>query len=131
MRIFYKVILPAVTIISMFGSYPFISNPISVSRIIMRVILCIWFCAFYIKLSKISEHSIYPNIKWTKNDVGPKEKYFYITMGIFVGLMCAIITGWTVRFFIPILSDYYIVLAILNGFIIMVPIVSHYWVLKL
>ena len=123
--------MPAVTIVSMIGYIPFISKPIFVSKIIIRVILCIWFCAFYMRLSNISEYRIYPNIKWTKNDVGPKEKYFYMATGVFIGLMCAIITGWAIRVFIPILSDYSIVLAILNGFIIMLPIVHHYWVLKL
>jgi len=106
-------------------------TPVSVFYKVVRILGCAFFCAFYFQLSRVSEYSVFPNIKWTKNDVEPVEKYFYIGIGIFMGAVSAVITARAIQTFLPIFGNFSNLIAVLNGLIIALPVVSHYWVLKM
>jgi hypothetical protein len=83
--------MPASTIALLFVSIR-TSKPVSLFDIVIRVLLCAWFCALYIRLAFIDEYHIYPNIKWTRLDVGPFEKYYYIACGVLFGFGAALVT---------------------------------------
>ena len=98
--------------------------------VIVRLIITLWFCGFYWRLSRISEYRLYKDIEWKKTDVGPVEKYYLIGMGIFGGTVYGIFTWGILKTLIPNSLDFAIVSGVLNGFIFMLQIVTHYWVLK-
>jgi hypothetical protein len=128
---FYSIFMPAITIILLFGVSPFVTKQTPIYCGIVKILLCAWFCTCYIMVSRLSNYGIYPNIRWKKSDVGPMEKYFLISAGVFIGIISAIVTGWTIQIFVPIFGNFFIVVAVLNGLIIMIPIVRQYWVLKM
>jgi hypothetical protein len=127
---FYRFVMPLITLALMLGVSSFIDRPqlfgTFSSDFVVRVLLCVWFCGIYICLSRFSQFSFYPNIQWSKADVGPTEKYLYAGMGILFGIGSAIITWWAVRTFMPVFSSYRAALALFNGAIIMAPVVTQY-----
>jgi hypothetical protein len=131
---FYGLILPILTMILLLGAASIIDRPKIFNNLlydlIVRIILCVWFCFYYRRLSRISEYHFYPNISFSKSDVGAREKYLYIGIGIFHGVVISIITWWIFHTFIPLLSGLEYFLSGVNGFIAMIPIVNNYWVLK-
>lgn len=134
-KILYLYLLPFTTAIFLLGISSFIPRAklfkSDLFDLLIRSLLTIWFCALYIRLSKISTFSIYPNKKWSKSDVGFNEKHIYLSLGIFLGIGGAAITWWMVRTFFPDFQGWRIAVAGLNGLIIMYPLLQHYWVLKL
>jgi hypothetical protein len=134
-KIVYGVVLPIAVIILLLGVASFNSRPrilgSVVSDLIIRFFLTIWFCILYIRLSRISSFSYYPNKKWTKEDVGPLEKYYYWGMSVFFGVVSGIITWWVIQWFLPSLSSFAYMISVINSLIILLPLVTHYWVLKL
>lgn len=131
---FYRFFLPGVTMFLFFFCASFNNREIlfysnSVDFFI-RFMLCIWFCFLYVRLSTISSYAHYPKILWTKSDVGEKEKYIYIVASCFLGFGCGIITMWIIPFFFPDYTNLRLFIAIINGLLVFVPTVSHYWVLK-
>jgi hypothetical protein len=134
-KIFYRGFMPMLIIVLILGIPSFVERPYLFKAvffdIMIRIFLTIWFCGIYIGESRFPNASFFPNIKWSKADVGPIEKYFYIGLGILFGVGCALITLWTVQKFLPILSYFSIEIAIFNGLVIILPIVSNYWVFKL
>ena len=134
-KIVYGVVLPIAVIILLLGVASFNSRPrilgSMVSDLFIQFLLTIWFCILYIRLSRISSFSYYPNKKWTKADVGSLEKYFYWGMGVFFGVVCGIITWWVIQWFLPSLSNFAYVISALNSLIIILSLVTHYWVFKL
>jgi hypothetical protein len=122
--------MPASTIALLFVSIR-TSKPVSLFDIVIRVLLCAWFCALYIRLAFIDEYHIYPNIKWTRLDVGPFEKYYYIACGVLSGFGAALVTNWAIQSYLPVSGIIRLSIVVFNGLIIMLPIASHYWVFKL
>lgn len=134
-KIVYGVALPITVIILLLGFASYNSRLYLlgsiVSDLIIRILLSIWFCGLYIQLSRISTFSYYPHIKWTKADVGRSGKYFYRGMSLFFGAGGGLITWWAIQWFLPGLLSFAYVIAAVNSLIIIFPLVTHYWVLKL
>jgi hypothetical protein len=134
-KIVYGAGFPIVVIILLLGVASLSSRPSvlgsTASDLIIRCFLTIWFCALYIRLSRISSFSHYPNKKWTKADVGSIEKYVYWIMSIFFGVVCGVVTWWIIQWFFPVIAFLAYVISAVNFLIIVLPLVTHYWVLKL
>jgi hypothetical protein len=134
-RIIYGIILPIIVIVLFIGIASFNSRLIIfhsiVADFVIRLFISIWFCCLYFRLSIISSFSFFPNKKWSKKDVGNVEKYFYIGLTLLFGIGCGIITYWLFIWFLPSSSQIYLLIAIFNGLIISLPLLTHYWVLKL
>lgn len=134
-RVVYGIVFPIGVIILLLGvaslnDRPRILGSIA-SDLVIRFLLTIWFCILYIRLSRISSFSYYPNKKWTKDDVGPFEKYYYLAMSAFFSIVCGIITWWVIRWFLLSPPNLTYAISIVNCLVILLPLVTHYWVLKL
>lgn len=131
----YGVIFPMSVVILLLGVASFNIRPKllgpSASDLIIRFLLTIWFSILYIRLSRISSFSYYPNIKWTKADVGPFEKYYYWVLSLFFSVVCGIITWWVIHWFLLSPPGFIYAVSVVNCLVILMPLVSHYWVLKL
>ena len=134
-NLFYRIILPIITVLFLLIVASFVNRPILFKSIIadfiIRALLTIWFCGIYFRVSNLSKYRIYPNITWTKSDVQSYEKYVYISLIIISGLFLIIITWWVVRIFFPFISNCALPIAILNGVLVTIPAISQYWVFKL
>jgi hypothetical protein len=135
LKLVYGVALPLSVIILLLGVASLNSRPhilgSAASDLIIRFLLAIWFSILYIRLSRISSFSYFPNKKWTKADVGALEKYIYWGMSIFFGVVCGIITWSVIQWFLPSLSSFAYVISTANSLMIIFPLLTHYWVLKL
>lgn len=134
-RVVYAMVFPVVMVILLLGVAS-INNRQRIfgsiaSDFVIRCLLTIWFCILYMRLSRISTFSYYPNKKWTKADVGPLEKYYYWAMSVFFSVVCGIITWWIMRWFFLSPPGLTYAVSIANCLIILLPLVTHYWVLKL
>lgn len=134
-KVVYGVVFPIGLVILLLGvaslnSRPRILGSIA-SDLVIRFLLTIWFCILYIRLSRISSFSYYPNKKWTKADVGPLEKYYYWAMSAFFSVVCGIITWWVIHWFLLSPPSFTYAVSVANGLVILLPLVTHYWVLKL
>jgi hypothetical protein len=134
-RIFYKYILPILTILC-FGFFPsLIHRKLIMGNIIPdilgRFVICVWFSALYIQISDIKNYRIYPNIRWTKGDVKHFEKIIIISGYTIFGVAIGFLTWWATQLLLPshILINYFF--AIVNGMIIAVPMITKYLVFKL
>jgi hypothetical protein len=127
--------MPLITVFFLLGISSVISRPMLlggfIADLIVRFLICIWFCGLYIRLSRFSKYHLYPNIKWSKTDVGSTEKLFYFGVAIFLGLGCTIVTWWTLKTFLPVFSHFVLITAIINGLLISLPIMAQYWIIKL
>lgn len=134
-KIFYGVVLPAVVVLLLLGVASFNSRPqllgSALPDFVLRLLLTLWFCGLYIRLSRFSAFSFFPNKKWSKFDVGEKEKYFYIGLSFLFSIGCGVITWWIIQWFLPVISVFASVVAVLNGLIVLFPMATQYWVLKL
>lgn len=134
-KIVYQIAFPVAVIIVLLGIASSNSRPrlldSGASDLIIRLMLCIWFCTLYIRLSRISSFSFFPDRKWSKSDVGELEKYFYIGISFLFSLGCGVITRWIIHWFLPDLAGFAFVIAFINCFVIFLPLAVHYWVLKL
>ena len=134
-RLVYGVVLPIAVILLLFGIASFNNRPQLLGSaaldLIVQFLLTIWFCILYVKLSRISSFSYYPNKRWIKADVGPLEKYFYWGMSAFFSIVCGIITWWVIQWFLQSSSGIAYAISAVNSVIILLPLVTHYWVLKL
>jgi hypothetical protein len=133
--IFYKYVMPVITVISLILISQIITRPRLLGSwfldLVVRIFLCVWFCIGYVRLPNISEkYKFYPNITPKKSDIGPSGKVFYISLAIFFGILVALMTGWVLRSFLPFLSIYIIPIAILNGLIFLIPLIAQYEVFK-
>jgi len=134
-KIVYGVALPiavvlVLLVIASFNRRPQLLGSVA-PDLFVRFILCLWFCGLYIRLSRFSSFSFYPNKKWTKSDIGGLEKYFYIGISILFSVGCGIITYWVIRWFFPTFSNFAFIVASVNGLFIFLPMLTHYWVIKL
>jgi hypothetical protein len=133
--IFYRFVMPLFTIILLLGVASITTRPKLLGNlyadVIIRAILALWFCGVYLRLSRLSDYRLYKNIEWKKSDVGPVEKYILIGFAIFGGCMGGIFTWGILNTLIPNSSIFVVVSAILIGFVIMRPLVTQYWVLKI
>jgi hypothetical protein len=135
-KMVYGVALPLLVIILLLGVASLNSRPhilgSAASDLIIRFLFAIWFSILYIRLSRISTFSSFPNKKWTKADVGALEKHIYWGLSIFFGVVCGIIITWSViQWFLPSLSSFAYVISTANSLMIIIPLITHYWVLKL
>lgn len=131
----YGVILPIAVVLLLFGIASFNSRPqllgSASTDFIIRIMLALWFCGLYIRLSRFSSFSFFPNKKWSKTDVGGIEKFFYIGISFLFSLGCGVITWWVNQWFFPNFSGAAFVAAALNSFIVFLPMATQYWALKL
>jgi len=131
----YGVVFPMSVVILLLGVASLNSRPKLLSSsaldLIIRFLLTIWFSILYIRLSRISSFSYYPNKKWTKADVGPLEKYYYWALSLFFSVVCGIITWWVIHWFLLSSPGFTYAVSVVNCLVILMPLVTHYWVLKL
>lgn len=131
----YGVVLPIVVVLLLLGIASFNSRlqllGSASADLVIRFLLTLWFCGLYIRLSRISSFSFFPNKKWSKIDVGGLEKYFYIGISFLISLGCGGITWWVIQWFLLYFSDFAFVIAALNSLIVFLPMVTQYWALKL
>jgi hypothetical protein len=134
-KIFYFFVLPTITTLFLLGISSFTQRDKLFKSdffdLLVRVLLALWFCGLYIRLSKISEFSVYPNKKWSKSDVSFIERIVYSGLSIFLSIGSGVVTWWMVSTFFPDFRDWGIAVAGLNTVIILCPLLTHYWVLKL
>ncbi len=97
---------------------------------VIRILFCLWFTFGYWRLPYISKYRPTPVSAWTKADIDIVEKLFYISGGVFFGIMIAIFTRWIILVFLPPFAHISIVLAIINGLIYAIPIIVNYHALK-
>jgi hypothetical protein len=98
----------------------------------IRIIICLWFCVGYIRLSKVKNtYRLYPNLRWEKDNVSEKGKILYISLAILFGIGIGLVTYWVFRVFVPILGNIIFFLAIANGIIYAIPLIRQYEVFKL
>jgi len=131
----YAVILPILVIALFLGIASINSRPkllgSSVFDFIIRSLLTGWFCVLYIKLSRFSSFSFYPNKRWSKVDVSELEKFYLIGMIFIFSIACGILTYWVIEWFLPNISILALGIAIVNSILIFLPMGTQYWVLKL
>lgn len=134
-RVVYGFAFPILVVFFLLGVSSFIERPRIFgsigSDLVIRFLLTVWFCGLYLRLSRISSFSYYPNKKWTKTDVGPVEKYFYWLMSAIFGFVCGIITWWTISWFFLGPPSVCYAISVVNCLVIIWPLWTHYWVLKL
>lgn len=135
-KIFYMVVMPIVIIFLLLGLSSIIPRKMLLGNgildLIVRLLLTMWYCTLYIRWARISDYSIYPNVKWSKDDVvDPIEKIIYISVGIFISTGVTIITWWTAVTFLSLAKILGLVVAVLNGIITLYPLIKNYWVLKM
>lgn len=134
-KILYGIVFPIGVVVSLLGIASFNNRPrilgSTASDLIIRLLLTIWFCVLYIRLSRISSFSYYPNKKWTKADIGPLEKYAYLALSAFFSGGCGIVTWWMIHWFLLSSSGFSYAISVVNSLIILIPLATHYWVLKL
>lgn len=130
----YGVVFPLSAVILLLGVASFNLRPkllgSSASDLIIRFLLTLWFCILYSRLARISSFSYYPNKKWTKADVGPLEKYNYWALSLFFSVVCGIITWWVTHWFFQSSAGFTYAISVINCLVILMPLVTHYWVLK-
>ena len=133
-RVFYGMIMPITVIVLLLGIASFNDRPRFLGTpamdLIIRFYLTVCFCVLYVRLSRISSFSYYPNKRWTKEDVGKNEKYFYLGEIVFLSVGFGIVTWWVIRWFFLGSESLAYVISIINSLIIFFPMVTHYWVLK-
>jgi len=135
-RITYGIVLPIIVIasfliISSLISRPMFSNNL-ISDWILRIMFSIFQSSFFIRLSRISEYGgTYPNIRWTKSDVGHGEKYLLIGVGIFTGIMDGLFVLLLIPIYFPFIKDVAFIIALIDSLLIMLPLIGQYWKFKL
>lgn len=133
-KIIYGIIFPVTVVSLLLGVATFNNRPRFLGStgadIIIRIMLVVWFCGLYIRLSRFTSFSFFTNKKWSKSDMG-REKYIYIVIILLFCIGIGLITWWVTQWFLPNFSSLKILLAILNSIIVFLPMVSQYWLLKL
>lgn len=97
----------------------------------IRILLSIWFSGLFIRLSRFSTYRVYPNKHWTKADVGKSEKYYLIGQAVLFSVGCGIITFWVTKWFFPFIGSFTFVIALITCLIVLLPLATQYWILKL
>jgi len=134
-KIIYGIVFPITVVSLLLGVASFNNRPqilgLTGADLIIRIMLVIWFCGLYIRLSRFSSFSFFSNKKWTKEDVRGMEKYIYIGIIFLFSIGSGIITWWVIQWFLPNFSGFNFVIAALNSIIVFLPMAKQYWVLKL
>lgn len=133
-KIFYGIVLPIVVVILLLGVASFNTRrriEPETFDFLQRFLLTLWYIGIFNGLSRISSASYYPNRKWTKSDVGQTEKAILIGFIILFSIIFALITLWPIHKFFSINLYLGYVIAFINGVIVFVPLITHYWVIKL
>lgn len=133
----YRVVLPAIVVSLLLGiaSINFSKRTLILSSVtfdfVIRVLLSVWFSTLYIRLSRFSTYSVYPNRHWTAADVGRLEKYYLMALSVLFSLACGILTFWVVQSFFINAASFALGIALINCVIVLLPMITQYWVLKL
>ncbi len=132
--IFYRILMPLIFVACLLIVSSFISRRLLLNNflidILVRALISGWFIGLYLRISNLQSYSIYPNKRWTKNDIETSEKYLIFLLTFLFSLGCAFLTWWSMKNFIPLNSSLIILIAIINGTIIFIPLSIQYWVLK-
>jgi hypothetical protein len=115
----------------LFGASQAIERPLFMGSnlidLAIRIILCIWFCYGYIQLPFLSRgYAFLPRTSWSKADVLLEERIFIIVQIVIFSLLMAVVTWWIIQFFVPALEEHSVIIAILNGFLYLVPLLAQY-----
>lgn len=135
--VFYRILFPILVVILLLLLASInIENRVKIlgstlSDLTIRLLISVWFCALYIRLSKLSQYRIYPNKRWSREDIGTLERHTLSILIIFFGVLCGIATFWTIRWFLPSLSNFALLIAGLNSILILIPMIMQYWIFKI
>jgi len=133
----YRVVLPVIVVSLLLGiaSINSSNRTLLLSSVtfdlVIRILLSVWFSALYSRLSRFNTYSVYPNRHWTAADVGKLEKYYLIALSVLFSLGCGLLTYWVVRWFFFNVDSLALGIALMNSVIVLLPMVTQYWVLKL
>jgi hypothetical protein len=86
------------------------------------------FCVGYIILSDLERYQswFYQNKKKNINsDNDFVTRVFNISMSIMLGIFATLVSWWTIHTFLPILDNFALALAILNGVLFFAPLFFH------
>lgn len=132
--LFYKLILPSISIGLFFGASLIIPRQYflgsKVIDLIIRILLCLWFCYGYLQLPILAKKRFLPIIEWKKYELFVDEKIFIFFQVILFSFIMSVITWWTIDIFVPILRPYSVIMSILNGFLYLIPLIAQYEKLK-
>lgn len=133
--VFYTIVMPMVIVVLLLGVSQFITRPkllgSEIADLVIRILLCLWFCFGYRRLPHLSNYRVFPSIQWSKSDIGTVEKLYYLFLASFFGFSVTMVSWWTILVFIPIFGNFSFVLALFNGVICALPVAVQYEVLKL
>jgi hypothetical protein len=134
-NIFYKIILPILTVVLLLGVSQIIPRPMflgsELADLGTRILLCLWLSFGYRGLPKLSSSWLTPNTQWSKGDIGRYETLYYLFLALFFGFLYTVITWWIIEVFVPIFGNFSFIIALFNGVICALPVVIQYEALKL
>lgn len=133
-RVVYGIVFPICILLLLLGIASFTSRPLLFGAIgydlTLRILISVWFCGIYIQISRVSSFSYYPNLKWTKTDIGPLERYYIWIKIIIFCIAFGVITWWVIHWFFAIPPYLAYLLSVVHSLIIFLPSISNYWVFK-
>jgi hypothetical protein len=128
-KILYEFVFPATTICSLLLISPRLPRDLffnsRVLDFVTRIWLCIMFCMGYIILSDLERYQswFYQNKKKNlSSDNDFSTRVFNITMSLMLGIFASLISWWTIRTFLPVLDNFALALAVLNGVLFFTPL---------
>lgn len=132
---FYGIAMPSVTIILLLGVSSVVSRPVfansKIADAAIRIFLCFWFCAGYIRLPKAKNYRLHPDIEWKKSDISLLENLYYSVLAILFGVGVSAVTWWTFNVFLPFLNETSLLIAVVNGIIFAIPLMLQNEIFKL
>jgi hypothetical protein len=128
-KLLYKFVFPATAICSLLLISPRIPRDLflgsRVLDLVTRIWLCIMFCMGYIILSDLERYQSW-FYQSKKRNLSPDNDFatriFNITMSIMLGIFATLISWWTIRTFLPVLDNFALALAVLNGVLFFAPL---------
>lgn len=131
LNIFYKIVMPALVVILLWGVSQIIARPkllgSGIADVLVRLLLGLWLIRLY---RAFPYRKITPLSNWSKTELDFFEKAYYIGLGLMSGPIMGLVTWWVIRVFLPIFKDYSIFIGLLNGLIFCLPTVLYYEKLK-
>ncbi len=130
-RKIYGVWLPIIVVVMLLVVASFETRPQSLGAMcansLIRILLSIWFCGLYIRLSRPDTFSPDPGETWIKSDIDGINKILLFVMAFGLGLVSGIITYWIIRWFLPAFSGIAYGIAALNGLIVFLPMLTNFY----
>ncbi len=131
-KYFYNYIMPFVTIIVLMVVAQAISRPLlfssAVADFLGRLWISLCFSASYVILADPERYRTWiygRKIEQRKDHEDPATSLWNVGMGLMLGFFVFMITRWVVHVFLPIMKDFSLVLAMLNGLICAISLIAR------